>query len=83
MRPKNDVGNSPKKLAITANEIINNYADSSAQVRMDREFLKQMCAASLKGDDEDFRKECFYLLYEDFDKLLESIEIFKLAYIGS
>lgn len=83
MLPTNDKGSSPRKLATTADEIINNFASTSAEVRMDREFLKQMLAAALKGDDEDFRKECFYLLYEDFDRLLESIEIFKMAYIGS
>lgn len=83
MRVTNDEGNSPRKLATTANEIINNFAENSAKVRLDREFLKQMCAASLKGDDEDFRKEIFFLLYEDFDRLLESIEVFKLAYIGN
>lgn len=78
MLPTNDKCNRTKKLATTADEIINNFANTSAKARTTREILKQMCAASQKGDDDEFTKDIFVLYYEDFDKLLKAIEIFKI-----
>ena len=77
MRTQNDEGNSPKKLATTANEILNNFATTHAGGNLGRDFLKQMCTASLKSDEDGFRKDIFVLIYEDIDNLLESIEILK------